>query len=169
MSDTIERFALNGHATRVAKVSPRKGDMDDGDFSHTLLNGRTGLPALLDALEAFFDAAGAPPAAASAMMIAADEVLSNVLDYSGAGRVDVTAAVRDGRVAMDVVDDGAPFDLTEAAAPDTTLGVEDRAIGGLGIHLVRKLMDEVRYAREGDTNKLSFSRPYDLVSPSRRA
>lgn len=140
----------------------------DGDFSRTLLDGRTGLPALLDALEAWLGEAGAPPAAVSAVMVAADEVLSNVVDYSGAGRVRLTASARDRRVALDVVDDGAAFDLTAAAEPDTTLSVEDRAIGGLGIHLVRELMDDVRYAREGETNKLSFSRSYDLVSPSRQ-
>ena len=148
-------------------VSPRKGDMD-GDFSHTLLDGRTGLPALLDALEAYLGEAGAPPPTVSAVMIAADEVLSNVVDYSGAGRVRVTATVRDGRVAVEVDDDGDPFDLTAAAAPDTTLSVDERAIGGLGIHLVRELMEDVRYVRAGDANRLSFSRSYDLKSPSRQ-
>lgn len=142
--------------------------MDD-DFSHTLLDGRTGLPALLDALEAYLEKAGAPPAAVSAVMIAADEVLSNVVDYGGARRVDVIARARADGVSLEVVDDGAPFDLTAAATPDTTLSVEEREIGGLGIHLVRKLMQDVRYARDGETNRLSFSRSYDLVSPSRPA
>lgn len=140
--------------------------MDD-DFSHTLLDGRTGLPALLDALEAHLETSGAPPAAVSAVMIAADEVLSNVVDYGGARRVEVSARARDGRVSLDVLDDGRAFDLTAAAAPDTTLSLDERPIGGLGIHLVRELMQDVRYVREGEKNKLSFSRAYDVVSPSR--
>lgn len=164
---SIGRFAEFDHATRVVAVSSRKGDMDD-DFSHSLLDGRTGLPALLDALEAYLETAGAPPAAVSAVMIATDEVLSNVVDYSGAARVDVAASVRDGRVSIDVTDDGGQFDLTAATAPDTSLSVDDRDIGGLGIHLVRKLMQDVRYVREDEKNKLSFSRSYDLVSPSRK-
>ncbi len=147
-------------------MSPRKGDMD-ADFSHTLSGGRTGLPALLDALEAHLSEAGAPMAVASAVMIAADEVLSNVVDHGGAAAVQVTAGVRDGRVTVEVVDDGVAFDPTAAAAPDTGLGVDEREIGGLGVHLVRKLMDDVAYQREGDRNRLRFSRSYDLMSPSR--
>lgn len=147
-------------------MSPRKGDMD-ADFSHTLSGGRTGLPALLDALESYLAEAGAPMGVASAVMIAADEVLSNVVDHGGAATVQVTAGVRDGRVTVEVVDDGVAFDPTAAAAPDTSLGLEDRDIGGLGVHLVRKLMDEVAYRRDGDRNRLRFSRSYDLMSSSR--
>lgn len=142
-------------------MSPRKGDMDP-DFSHTLSSGRTGLPQLMDALEAHLDAAGVPMAVASAVMIAADEVLANVLDHSGAGSVSVRASTRDGRVSVEVSDDGAPFDPTAAAAPDTTLDVDEREIGGLGVHLVKRLMEAVDYSRADGRNRLRFSRSYDL-------
>lgn len=128
------------------------------DFSHTLSGGRTGLPTLLDALEAHLLNAGAPMSAVSAVMIAADEVLSNALDHSGARAITLTAAVREGRVLVAVTDDGAPFDPTLAPAPDTGLSVDERQIGGLGVHLVRQLMDEVRYERVDGHNKLSFSK-----------
>lgn len=148
-------------------MSPRKGDMD-ADFSHTLSGGRAGLPALLDALESHLAEASVPAPVASAVMIAADEVLSNALDYSGAGSVTVDARARDGRVLVEVTDDGKAFDPTAMAAPDTGLSVDERDIGGLGVHLVRKLMDDVRYEREGGRNKLRFSRSYDVMSSSRR-
>lgn len=138
------------------------------DFSHTLSGGRTGLPTLLDALEAHMLEAGVPMSVVSAVMIAADEVLSNALDHSGAQAITVTAAIGEGRVTVAVTDDGAPFDPTAAAAPDTSLSVEEREIGGLGVHLVRRLMDEVRYERIDGHNRLSFSRSQDLMSPSRR-
>jgi serine/threonine-protein kinase RsbW len=140
----------------------------DADFSHTLSGGRTGLPALLDALEAHLADAGVPMAVASAVMIAADEVLSNALDYSGADSVAVSARARGGRVQVEVTDDGKAFDPTAMATPDTGLSIDERDVGGLGVHLVRKLMDDVRYQREGGRNRLSFSRSYDLMSPSRR-
>lgn len=130
----------------------------DADFSHTLSGGRNGLQALLDALERHLSQAGAPVGAVSAVMIAADEVLSNVIDHGGARTVRVDARVRGGRVTVDVTDDGVAFDPTAAAAPDTSLGVEERDIGGLGVHLVRKLMDEVEYRRDGERNRLRFSR-----------
>ena len=52
----------------------------------------------------------------------------------------------------DLVADGPPFDPFRQAAPDTTLSVADRPIGGLGIHLVRELMDEVSYERRDARN-----------------
>lgn len=142
--------------------------MDD-DFSQSLEDGRAGLAGFLDRLEAFLERSGAPAAAVGAVMIAADEVVSNVLDYGGAGRVDLSVQAHEGRLRVCVTDDGRPFDLTAATTPDTTLSVDARDVGGLGIHLVREMMQDVRYTREGDTNKLCFSRLYDAVSPSRRA
>lgn len=131
------------------------------DFSHTLSGGRTGFPALMDALEAYLVDRGVPDAAAGALMVAADEVVSNILDHGGrALSVEVTARVGDGRAWVEVVDDGPAFDPTAAAAPDTGLSVEDRDIGGLGIHLVRKLSDEVAYERRGDRNRLRFSKTF---------
>ena len=83
------------------------------------------------------------------------------------GEVSVTAHAGDGRVRVEVVDDGTPFDPTAAAAPRTDLALDEREVGGLGIHLVRELMDDVRYERAGGRNKLSFSRSYDPMPPSR--
>jgi serine/threonine-protein kinase RsbW len=148
-------------------MSPRKGDMDTA-FTHTLSGGGADLSAVLDALESHLAEAGAPIAAVSAVMIAADEVLSNALTHSGASEVSLDVRVRDGRVRVEVVDDGMAFDPTAAAAPATDQALEDRDVGGLGIHLVRELMDDVRYERTAGRNKLSFSRSYDLMSPSRR-
>jgi len=130
----------------------------DANFSHTLFGGRTGLSGLLDALEAHLTAAGASAAATSAVMIAADEVLSNVIDHGGAASVQVTASVRDGRVTVEIVDDGVAFDPLAKPAPDTGLDVEARQVGGLGVHLVRTLMDDVTYRREDGKNCLRFSK-----------
>jgi anti-sigma regulatory factor (Ser/Thr protein kinase) len=56
------------------------------------------------------------------------------------------------RLKLTLTDDGPPFDPFSQAAPDTTLSIEDRPIGGLGIHLVRKLMDEISYERRDGHN-----------------
>jgi sigma-B regulation protein RsbU (phosphoserine phosphatase) len=55
-----------------------------------------------------------------------------------------------------VSDTGVPFDPTKKDEEDTTLSAEERPIGGLGIHLVRQLMDEVHYERQGDKNILTL-------------
>ena len=53
-------------------------------------------------------------------------------------------------------DDGIPYDPLQAAEPDVSLGADERPIGGLGIFLVRKTMDEVRYAYRDGQNVLSI-------------
>ena len=58
-------------------------------------------------------------------------------------------------VTIEITDDGKPFDpLNDAPAPDAMGPLNDRTEGGLGIHLVRTMMDEMRYQREGDRNHL---------------
>ena len=57
-----------------------------------------------------------------------------------------------------VSDDGPEFDPLAAAEPDTALGVEERPVGGLGIALVRRLMDAVEYERRGGRNRLLMRR-----------
>ncbi|TAJ73450.1 MAG: ATP-binding protein [Phenylobacterium sp.] len=139
------------------------------DFSHTLLDGAVGLSALLDTLEEELVARGVPLAAVSSLLIAADEVISNALNHGGgAPVVEVAARVAGGQVTMRITDDGVAFDPLAAAPPDTSLSIEDREIGGLGIHLVRKLMDQVDYERSGKHNRLQFSKSFASPSPSRR-
>lgn len=138
------------------------------EFSHTLLGGRAGLGALLHDLESGLTARGAPIATVSAVLIAADEVLSNILDHGAATVVEVAAEVRDGRIEVRIEDDGVAFNPLAAATPDTQLSIEEREIGGLGILLVRKLMDEVGYERSGKHNRLRFSKSYAPTSTSRQ-
>ena len=136
----------------------------ESDFSHTLTGGRADFPHVLDAIEAELAARGVPPAAIGPVLIASDEVVSNILDHGGGDgrspRVEIGVSVRDGAVTVQIDDDGPAFDPTRAAAPDTGLSVEDRQVGGLGIHLVRKLMDAVGYDRIDGRNRLRFSKSY---------
>jgi serine/threonine-protein kinase RsbW len=138
----------------------------DSEFSHTLTGGRADFPALLDALEAHLASAGAPQAALSAVMIATDELVSNVLDHGGAQEVSVTATLSEGLVTVQVEDDGAPFDPLGAATPDTEASIEDRDIGGLGIHIVRRMMDDTAYARVDGRNRFRFSKRFGAASAS---
>lgn len=136
----------------------------ESDFSTTLTDGRAGFPALLDRVEAHLAQAGVPQAAAAPVLIAFDEAMSNVIDYGGAGRVEVAVQVADGRVSVQIADDGRAFDPLAAPAPDTTLSVAERRIGGLGIHLVKTLMDSVAYDRVSGRNRLRFSKTFSPAS-----
>lgn len=94
--------------------------------------------------------------------VAVDELLENVLSHGTGGRENASVVVEveldDNRVNVCITDDGPPFDPFEMAEPDTTLSVEEREIGGLGIHLVRKLMDEVSYERRDGHNVVMLAK-----------
>jgi anti-sigma regulatory factor (Ser/Thr protein kinase) len=95
-----------------------------------------------------------PAAVRRSVQIALDELLSNAIGYGGARTADVAVGLASDRIEVMLADDGRPFDPFGATAPppDTSLPIEERPLGGLGIHLVRELMDEVSYARRDDRN-----------------
>jgi len=101
-------------------------------------------------------ALGVPDKVRRSVLIALDDLLSNVINYAYEDaegeffEVHIFAASVGLRIA--VRDTGPAFDPFALAEPDTTLDLDDRRMGGLGIHLVRHLMDEVSYERDGDAN-----------------
>jgi len=88
--------------------------------------------------------------------VAIDDLLANVLSHGQTGldpcSVTVEVQLDPERVTVILTDDGPPFDPLGQDAPDTTLSVEERPIGGLGIHLVGQLMDQVNYQRREGHN-----------------
>lgn len=137
------------------------------NVTHRLTDGGAGLSALLDAIETQLADSDAPQATVASVLIACDEIVSNIVNHAGAGAgVELAVRVGDGRVDVEVIDAGAPFDPTAAAAPDTDLTLEARRIGGLGIHLVRAMMDRVDYARRDGRNHLRFSKGFPPSSAS---
>lgn len=89
-----------------------------------------------------------------------EEIVINVINYGhdgGQHAVDILLVTDDDALTIDILDDGRPFDpLHDAPQPDVDAELEDRKIGGLGIHIVRKLMDDVRYSRENGKNRLTM-------------
>jgi len=92
--------------------------------------------------------------------LALEEAVTNVVLYAypeGAdGLVDVEAILGKDKLTFIVTDSGAPFDPTGVPEADISSGVEDRLIGGLGIHLVRTIMDSVHYERQDGKNVLTL-------------
>lgn len=104
----------------------------------------------------FAESHAVPAAIRRSMNVALDELLTNTVTHGladGAGAtITVDVGLQGDRLKVTLTDDGTPFDPIARAVPDTTLSVEDRPIGGLGIHLVRQLVDEVSYDRRDDRN-----------------
>jgi anti-sigma regulatory factor (Ser/Thr protein kinase) len=91
-----------------------------------------------------------------------EEVLMNVISYgAGSGavlHVQLNMAHEDGTLSMEIADNGIAFDPLQLPAPDLDAEIDDRPIGGLGIFLVRELMDSVTYRRDGDWNRLTVTK-----------
>ena len=91
-----------------------------------------------------------------------DEAVSNAIHYGmadGIGRgVEVRLALAGDRVRVEVIDDGIAFNPLALPDPDTSLDIDERGIGGLGVFLVKSLMDHVHYAREGGFNHLTLEK-----------
>jgi sigma-B regulation protein RsbU (phosphoserine phosphatase) len=85
-----------------------------------------------------------------------DELLNNIVSYGfdddGHHEIDVRVSFDGRRLVVEILDDGRPFNPFLQESPDTTLPLEEREVGGLGIHLVRKMMDEVAYERRINRN-----------------
>ncbi|MGH7930038.1 MAG: SpoIIE family protein phosphatase, partial [Candidatus Binatia bacterium] len=92
--------------------------------------------------------------------LALEEILTNVISYGYTDNrqheIRVRLSVQPGEVKAEVEDEGQAFDPLEAPEPDTAQSLEEREIGGLGIHLVRKLTDSLEYKRQGDRNLLTI-------------
>lgn len=108
------------------------------------------------AFAVFAETNALPAAIRRSLGVALDELLANALSHGMAGRDAGSMTVEVGLdrecLTVTLSDDGPPFDPFGPTAPDTTLSVEERPIGGLGIHLVRRLVDEVSYQRRGGCN-----------------
>jgi anti-sigma regulatory factor (Ser/Thr protein kinase) len=97
------------------------------------------------------------------MTLAIEEAVVNVISHAFEGlppphsitvRLDIAART----IAAEIIDNGRPFDPTAAADPDLTLPLEVRHPGGLGIHLMRRMVDRLRYRRGAGTNILRLEK-----------
>ena len=94
-----------------------------------------------------------------AVNLALDEVVTNIVlhgfDDPTGQEVEARLVAREGVITAEVEDAGRAFNPLDAPAPDLTAPLDERALGGLGIHLVKSLMDRVEYRREGSKNVLT--------------
>lgn len=102
------------------------------------------------------------PDALADMQVALDEVLTNVIDYGytddAEHKIGIRLQVIDDVLEAMIEDDGAPFDPLASTAPDLDASLQERRVGGLGIHFVKKLMTEVTYDRTGGRNRLVLTK-----------
>jgi len=97
-----------------------------------------------------------------------DELLNNVISYAYKDdekhKIAISFELLGNRLSITIIDDGIPFNPFESTAPDTTLGLENREIGGLGIHLVKNLMDKTSYQRRVNQNVVTLVKEIEYES-----
>ncbi len=96
----------------------------------------------------------------SKIELALEEALVNICKYSYPGEpsdAEVSCKQDNSRFIVEIIDSGVPFDMTSLPVPDVTSGIEQRKIGGLGIFLINKMVDVVKYRRKGNFNILELT------------
>ena len=135
---------------------------DNKNQHHLVLHNNVGQIALLpEFVEAVASDAQLDREATNNLNLALEEAVGNVIMYAYPqgtdGVVDIDAVVDGKCVTCVITDSGKPFDPTTKAEVDINAGMEDRPIGGLGIHLVRTIMDSVTYERKDGKNILTLT------------
>lgn len=120
------------------------------------------MPKVTEFVDEQLEAFGCPPRAQAQIDIAVDELFGNIVRYAyqpGVGpatvRVEVTG---EPAVILTFIDNGVPYDPLKKADPDTTLSAEERQVGGLGIFMVKKSMDEIAYEYKDGQNILRIKK-----------
>jgi anti-sigma regulatory factor (Ser/Thr protein kinase) len=91
-------------------------------------------------------------------LLAIEELVTNCIHYgyddTAEHTIRIEFGLEDGELSMEVTDDGHEFDPVNAPDPDFALKLEDRPVGGLGIHMLRKMADEMTYERVDGKNRV---------------
>jgi sigma-B regulation protein RsbU (phosphoserine phosphatase) len=105
---------------------------------------------------------GIPDAIRRKINLVFDELLNNIISYAYGDDdehlMEIVISLVNGRLVTTISDDGRAFNPFESEAPDTGLSVDERPIGGLGVHLVRSVMDTVKYERHGRRNVVTLEK-----------
>ena len=132
------------------------------EFSFELKNSLTELDILCEKLEDIGQKIGLSKKCIFEVNLALDELFTNIISY-GFGDdkehlIKVTITPQAKALCLCIEDDGIPFNPVEFETPDVACSVENCRIGGLGIHIIRKLMDEICYKRCDDKNILTLKK-----------
>lgn len=117
---------------------------------------------LLDSVQEWGAAQDLPARLVFDLQLVLDELFTNIVNYgyddAAEHRVLVDLETAGEELTLRVTDDARPFNPLERKDPDVTLPLEERPVGGLGIFLIRKLMNHVEYHREEGKNILTMRR-----------
>ena len=123
--------------------------MGEQSFELEVVGDLESLPVILDFVADTMKRLGIEPSVGSRVQLAIDEACTNIIKHAYSQDKDTIALslqLAGEELIVTIVDKGRPFDPTSVPAPDLDADLEDRRIGGLGIHFMKSLMDQVVYA-----------------------
>lgn len=134
-------------------------------FRQSMLNRLAAIPTIQTAFERYVAQWERAKPLIPTLNMALDDLLNNVVQYAFPGdpaehTIVVEGEVRDECVVLTITDDGTPFNPLTVATPDLSLLLHEREIGGLGIHLIRSMFDEVTYHRNVGHNVLTVKKKF---------
>ncbi|MBR5634364.1 MAG: SpoIIE family protein phosphatase, partial [Prevotella sp.] len=164
MSEAVEKFVGDAEQSDDLTMLAIQYTKQQRDVrmqrSITLTNDVQQVPLLSEFVDGVCEEMGFDASTTMQMNLAIEEAVVNVMNYAYVpgtkGDINVEAQANDLRLKFTISDSGTPFDPTAKELVDTTLSVEERPIGGLGIHLVRQLMDSINYERLDGKNILTL-------------
>lgn len=119
------------------------------------------LPLFLGFVDLICGNAGVEASQCGDVKLAVEEACSNIITHGYAGRtrgdIRLSGHREEDRLVVVISDQGAPFGPDDAPPPDLTADWRERQIGGLGWHLIRKVVDDVSYDKAGDVNQLTLT------------
>ena len=121
------------------------------------------LDEVLGFAEEQLETSGCPMKAQMAFTVCLEEAFVNVASYAypdSEGEAELVILVVDDKITATLSDEGIPFNPMEKEDPDITLSAEERGIGGLGIFMVKRMLDDVGYERIGDRNILTMVKSF---------
>lgn len=120
------------------------------------------IPQLNEFIDIVAEEIGLDMSLTMSLNLAIEEAVVNVMEYAypqgTKGQVDILMSSDGQQLTVVLRDAGTPFDPTQQAEADTSLSVEERPIGGLGIHLVRQIMDSISYRYINGHNELTLKK-----------
>ena len=169
MKESIDRFVdgakQNDDLTMLSIQYTKETRAQRLKRTLTLPNDINTIPQLQEFVEGVGEELNIDPSTVMSLNLALEEAVVNVMNYAyspeSGGDVVIEAEANDVRLKFTIIDSGAPFDPTAVTDADTTLSTEERPIGGLGIYLVRQIMDSINYERVDGKNILSLRKKID--------
>jgi len=132
----------------------------------TTVDSKSGdLGGVRDMVSALDRACGLPAEVVFDINVVLDELISNIIKYGysddAAHEIHVKLSASDTAVEIGIEDDGKAFDPFALPEPDLSLPLAERPVGGLGVHFVRKLMNDVKYKHENNRNYMFLKKNFN--------